>query len=192
MGYWSSWISRALFGMLRLLENGKSRIVIIEFILLCDISSLNNSCRNCRFSMKGGIHCCCYFPGWGHQDTLLFPNPLVLALVEGTQGYFFPFFQNSHRGGSPCTAHPCGTANKPSGLMKKKKEKKRKRKVQHCAGFPLPSLSASSGSWEKSSRVESSCTKRRGRPGQGRVTWLLCGCEKPMKRKGWRKIFYLN
>lgn len=38
----------------------------------------------------------------------------------------------------------------------------------------------------------SGCTERCGRQGQGRVTWLLRGCEKPMKRKGRQKIFYLN
>lgn len=120
---------------------------------------------------------------------LAFPNPLVLALVESSQGYFFPFFQNSHRGGSPCTTHPCGTANKPSGLMKKRKKKKIKRKVQHCAGFPFPSLSASSGSWEKSSRGGAVVPKGVG----GRVREESLGCyvgvKSLWKGKGGGKYF---
>lgn len=189
MGYCSSWISRASFGMLRWLENGKSRLVIIDSVLLCDLSSPNNSCRNCRFYTKGGIHCCCYFPGWWHQDTLPSQTHLCWHLQRALRDIFSLFFQNSCGGGSPCTTHPCGTPNKPSGLTRGKKKRK-EGSALYWVSFPFLKCFL----WILGEELKSGeqLYQRRGRPGQGRVTRLLCGCEKPMKRKGWRKIFYLN
>lgn len=108
----------------------------------------------------------------GDTAHLAIPNPLALALTESTQGYFFPLFPKHLQRGSPCTTHPCGTPNKPSGLTEEKKKEKGRFKVQHCTGFPFPSLSASFGSWEKSSGVGSSCTKGVG----GRVREESLGC----------------
>lgn len=108
----------------------------------------------------------------GDNSTPCHPKPTCVATYREHSGIFFPvFFQNICGGGSLCTTHPCRTPNKPSGLIEGEK-KKRKRKVQHCTGFPFPSLSASFGIWEKSSGVGSSCTKGVG----GRVREESLGC----------------
>lgn len=136
--------------MHRLLEDEESRLVIIEFIMLCDRSPPDTSCRNCwccvvTIHHKGRNSLLLFFPGWVTLGRLAFPNPLELAVVvRHSQIFFFPLFQNSNWEGSPYTTRPYGTANKPSGY---------KRKGRFSMVLDFLSLSASSGSWEKSSRA---------------------------------------
>lgn len=126
----------------------------------------------------------------GDTSTPCHPKPTCVATYREHSGIFFPFFfQNICGGGSPCTTHPWGTPNKPSGLIEGEKKKK-EGSALYWVSFPF--LKCFLWILGEELRSGEQLYQRRGRPGQGRVTWLLCGCEKPMKRKGWRKIFDLN
>lgn len=76
----------------------------------------------------------------GDTRTSFLPKPTCVGTCRRHSGIFFPFFcQNSCRGGTPCTTHPCGTANKPRGLRGRKEKKKEEKEgsALYWVSFPF-------------------------------------------------------